>query len=345
MKPPTAQAITSGTDFDFPEPRELLAVLVPTPVTPYCYLYEALLWVAIQRHPLFSQWEHGDVRLDTEDLDDINPRMEFEPFSDDECDRAGLPHDPEYAAWTEGDGPPSDPALLKRLADSVADEKTRLELLSELPRAEAYAANLSAWEEQCDAFLDAPKSKLFLALREGKLAAYGKRISKQIAESFPEPLSHEEWHKWTLEPWQVISPNHWRSSGIQWEMCRANGTIADFALVLVSTEQLITAFPPMAERAGDVVRVGDGYQFLGTTAISRSSSRRGRPPYDWDAFHLEMAKRCKNGDLPTKQEALIAEMQAWCLAAWGSSVGRSTLLEKIRPYYNAFVRTSENGKG
>ena len=83
---------------------------------------------------------------------------------------------------------------------------------------------------------------------------------------------------------------------------------------------------------------------VGGVAVSRSG-KRGRPAYDWDTFHLQMARRCKEGSLPTKQEALIAEMQAWCLTAWGRSVGRSTLLQKIRPYYDAFVRKSENEKG
>ncbi len=54
-----------------------------------------------------------------------------------------------------------------------------------------------------------------------------------------------------------------------------------------------------------------------------------------------MAKRLTAKNLPAKQEALIAEMQVWRLHAWGCEVGRSTLLQKIRPYYLAFMRLSE----
>lgn len=32
--------------FDFPEPDNPMTVLTPTAVAPYCYLYEALLWVS-----------------------------------------------------------------------------------------------------------------------------------------------------------------------------------------------------------------------------------------------------------------------------------------------------------
>lgn len=49
-----------------------------------------------------------------------------------------------------------------------------------------------------------------------------------------------------------------------------------------------------------------------------------------------MAGRVQRGPLPAKQEALIAEMQDWCKAKWGLDVGRSTLLQKLKPYYDAF---------
>jgi len=55
-----------------------------------------------------------------------------------------------------------------------------------------------------------------------------------------------------------------------------------------------------------------------------------------------MAKRISEGLLPEKQEAGIADMQDWCARRWGKSVGRSTLLQKIKPYYDGFIRKSEN---
>ena len=66
--------------------------------------------------------------------------------------------------------------------------------------------------------------------------------------------------------------------------------------------------------------------------------KRGRPSMNWGSFYLELAGRVKNGDLPKKQEAFIFEMQGWCLKNWGREVGRSTLLEKIRPFYQEYVR-------
>jgi hypothetical protein len=110
---------------------------------------------------------------------------------------------------------------------------------------------------------------------------------------------------------------------------------------LVSFEQVLAAFPAEVHPEGQAVRIGDCYQIQDRQAVARGT-KRGRPAFDWDSFHLEMAKRLRVNNLPRKQEALIAEMQVWCLQAWGSDVGRSTLLQKIRPYYSAFMRLSEN---
>ena len=68
----------------------------------------------------------------------------------------------------------------------------------------------------------------------------------------------------------------------------------------------------------------------------------GRPSFRWDEFNVEIAKRARDGSLPDKQEAMIGEMQIWCKKRWDVDVARSTLLQKIKPYYDALVRKSEN---
>jgi hypothetical protein len=68
----------------------------------------------------------------------------------------------------------------------------------------------------------------------------------------------------------------------------------------------------------------------------------GRPSFKWDEFHLEIAERLQKGVLPTKQKAFISEMQQWCKTQWGREVARSTLLQKIKPYYDAFVRAEKS---
>jgi hypothetical protein len=46
-------------------------------------------------------------------------------------------------------------------------------------------------------------------------------------------------------------------------------------------------------------------------AADEPKARMGRPSFDWDSFHVEIAMRIYSGNgLPAKQEALIADMQA-----------------------------------
>ena len=69
----------------------------------------------------------------------------------------------------------------------------------------------------------------------------------------------------------------------------------------------------------------------------KMSTKRGRPSLDWNSFYLELTDRIKSDDLPDKQESFIAEMQDWCIKNWGQQVGRSTLLQKISPFYKKYV--------
>jgi hypothetical protein len=45
---------------------------------------------------------------------------------------------------------------------------------------------------------------------------------------------------------------------------------------------------------------------------SKARNLRGRPPFNWESFHVEIAMRIKSNSFPEKQEALIADMQKWC---------------------------------
>jgi hypothetical protein len=74
---------------------------------------------------------------------------------------------------------------------------------------------------------------------------------------------------------------------------------------------------------------------------ARPSKLRGRPPFNWGAFHVEIAMRIKSNSFPEKQEALIADMQKWCCENWQQEVGRSTILQKVKPYYDALANKSK----
>jgi hypothetical protein len=62
----------------------------------------------------------------------------------------------------------------------------------------------------------------------------------------------------------------------------------------------------------------------------------------WDRFHLEIAKRLMAGKIPEKQDAFVAEMHEWCRTTLGVKPGESTLKQRIKPYYDTFVRKVRN---
>jgi hypothetical protein len=99
---------------------------------------------------------------------------------------------------------------------------------------------------------------------------------------------------------------------------------------------------PDPKPAHDVAQIGDNFVLTRELKTDIQLPAVGRPPLKWDDFHVEIAKRVQRGELPSKQEAYISEMQAWCVSRWGQEVGRSTLLQKIKPYYDSFVRSKKS---
>ena len=317
-----------------------LTVLVPSPVASYCYLHEALLWMAFQRVPPYVEDEEGTDARWSKDGDGIRPYVETDHVSDDECQRAGLPPDPEYAVSMAGDYY-SRPQDIERLLKLDLEKADRAKLNADLLVSRDHYARADAWNEQFEHFVDLYKGRLFVALREGKIPSAGRCLPDDADESFPEPLTDEEWRAWANGvEWVFIPPTNWLSGGIDWDFSKARGVSKGYALILVSTKALMDAFPAMPAPAGQVLRLGDSFLMDSEPSHAREA-KRGRPALNWDALHLELAKRVAEKALPLKQEALIAEMQDWCSKNWGCRVGRSTLLGKISPYYEVFVR-SEN---
>ena len=322
-------------EFDFYESGGSFAVYVSTDVAPHCYLFEALLWLAFRRFPLaFPTDEGGDVRWDN-DFDDAVPSVEVDPASDGECERAGLPPSPEYAAFLAGDYI-SEPHNIEKLLSMNLEQADREKLETDLVASRVHYSACEAWERHFEQYLELHKARLFMALREGKIASAGKAIPTSASDDFPAELDADEWAAWARQKWRHIPSNNWQSTGIDWERSWSRGYSEDFALVLVPMKSLFEAFPPDPQPAGEAVQIGDAYLISGITAPA--GGKRGRPSFDWDELHLELAKRVAANALPSKQEALIADMQAWCLKHWHRSVGRSTLLGKISPYYATFVR-------
>ncbi len=334
------------SDVETPPSNSLPTVLVPAEVADRCYLSEALLWVALNKIPLAAEGlNEVDERIDQNEIGGLEQNLrEVQVVTDSECQRAGLPSNPEYEDFKAGDyhqTPENIRALLK--LDLPKEDKDRLEI--DLRESVAFHRRQAEWDGEFEQFLDIHKNRLFLALREGRLVALGKMLPKRtVSASLRHPDDDDYWSDWAKEPWEVIPSDYWLSNKIVWMESCAEGRGNAYALIQVKTEELFQVFPALkTDAVHGVVRIGDSFVIQdhdGSSVVP--DAKRGRPPHNWDEFHLEIAKRLKADSLPKKQEALIAEMQSWCRQKWGRDIGRSTVLQKLKPYYDNFVRVAKN---
>jgi hypothetical protein len=308
-------------------------ILVPHPLAEDCYLGEALMWVAINRFPLDPLNEEAwDIRLELDDIVGLEPNVEVEGPTDLESARVGLSARPVHAGTLCKWAPEQ---LKETLADGDLEERTRQYLERELAASIAFRESCRRWDEEFSDFIDEHRARLFLALREGKLVAEGIKLPESTHE---ESLISLDQSVRGFREWVSIPPDFWLSDKINWEKSSAEGRDAAFALIQVKTIELFACFPPPAAEVVKLTRVANDLVSV-EQAADEPKARMGRPSFDWDSFHVEIAMRIYSGNgLPAKQEALIADMQAWCQRTWRRDVGRSTLLEKIKPYYNAFGR-------
>ena len=202
----------------------------------------------------------------------------------------------------------------------------------------AFRRNQWPLSSECAAFIEVPKTKLFLALREGRLEARGRPLPKpDLDEAIVELDKGKVW-QWTGLEYQTIPDRIWRLDRINWEASSARTDSQHYMHIVVRTFQLFEVFPsPPVEQTNKVSIIAGQYVLDDEAALNfRKSHKRGRPPYDWDMFHLEVAKVIKSDELPRKQEAFVASMQQWCLREWGFKPGRSTIVQKVGPYYRTF---------
>jgi hypothetical protein len=332
---------TTATASSAPLPN---TILLPHAVAEKCYLSEALCWVALHRCPLASTLETGeDSRTYDKYIWSLRPPIDDELVSGDECELAGLPVNPEWKSLVEFEHylPPDH---IRRILEYERDEARLSDWRAELPVSEAHYKSVAEWNERLESFLDLYAAKLFVALREGTIGAEGKKLSKRALRAARRGGEDENAVDFSSGDWKAIPHDFWVSGGIDWKLSCGEGRDCAYALILVGTAELFRAFPaPPLEPSSRVARLGGGYVLLNDTgtALNMQTASRGRPPFPWDDFHVEVARRAAAGQLGTKQEALIEEMSNWCISRWGRSPGRSTISQKLKPYFDVLVRSPE----
>jgi hypothetical protein len=307
--------------------RTPVLVLVPVETAEHCLLSEALHYVALGRLPLNCNpiVKFGANLLGWAEREDFHRQATLAEFA------AGFGFPARYSpSGTHvplfGNYPTA--AATETIAGLQLDEDTSDE-------------DIIAGRQAAQVFFDSYRLHMRNLLHEGRLEGRGKRLPKPIAldEAREVDLSFD----CEFEP---ISREFWASAHIDWEASCAQGRIATYKFVQIATNDLFKEFPlptPLPAPS-EVVQVGGNFVWTGSLTTEVPKRFLGRPPFKWDEFHLEVAKRVKEDRLPSKQEAFIIDMESWCRDRWGQEVGRSTLLQKIKPYYDTFVRAEKSEK-
>lgn len=310
-------------------------ILTPYWVAEECFLVEALMWAGFHRYPKSEIIpDQVDFRFDKDQLDDYQPRIidDHGYVDSDESVRVGLKPNPEWEnllADEDGDAYLySDPVTIEKMLTLNLPKEEKKKYEKALPLAKKRKQEQDDWDAEYEEHIEIIEAKLFVALKEGTLKSFGRPVTlnKDDCHDYGE---HEE-----------ISASFWRQDSIDWNQSASENKKGHFCHIYVETNKLFELFPaPIPEKETGVSLIAGQY-LLDNDATPKAMkfSKRGRPSFDWDSFYLEITDRVKKDDLPDKQEALIAEMQAWCLEHWGRKVARSTLVQKVSPFHKKYVR-------
>jgi hypothetical protein len=308
-------------------------VLSPYWIAKECFLKEALMWAGFYRYPKSEIIpDEVDFRFHKDSQDEYEPNIpdDWGYIESGEAIRVGLPTNPAWEALFDNEETYmlSDPETIETFLKMDIDETEKKKLRKDLVRSKKQAALQAEWDKGYAEYIELIEAKLFIALKEGKLKAFGKRIFEE-----------DGFNNWKDEH-EEIPPKFWRREAIDWTSSASKTDTGHYCHICVQTEQLFALFPePEADKARAVSIIAGQYILDEDTAPKNlKMGKRGRPALDWGSFYLELAERVKRGDLPAKQEAFVAEMQKWCLENWGQEPGRSTILQKISPFYKKYVK-------
>lgn len=314
-------------------------ILEPHWIAEHCFLQEALMWAGFYRYP------KSEIIPDRVDDRFSKDQVEYEPMivnnhsyvESDEAVRIGLQPNPEWEELlTEDESSDaflySDAAHIERmltLKELEGDERKKYE--KALPAAKERQKEQEEWDASYEEYIEIIEAKLFVALKEGRLQAHGKAVTLKKDDNDDEYENYEEHEE--------IPKKHWRQDGIIWNASASKNKTGHYCHIYVETDQLFELFPPPDAEETKPISVIAGQYVIDEddTEKVKIAHRKGRPSYDWPSLYLELTDRLQKGNIPTKQEAFIAEMQEWCFTHWGRKVGRSTLLEKISPFYKKYV--------
>jgi hypothetical protein len=317
--------------------------LQPVALPDRCFLQEVLYWVAFERLPIASYTVDGKELRETGEVGGYAVDFIDTDLSEDETARAGIPPDPDWMAWIEDRITLPVARYNDFLAGSDLDDDVRKKFEVERECAIAHEKACESWSPHYERAIEFPASRIFVALRGGSLRARGRLLpggDLEMARSNREAYGRDVFDLDLTD----IPPTFWSLQGIDFDASAARNGTDYYCHISCRTDDMISLFPGEREEATGVMRVGDSFVLSERPGVSRSSLRRGRPSYPWDAFHLEVAELLRRDELPEKKEATIAYFQSWFDREHGVKASRSVVGEKLKPYYDRFLRSGGQKK-
>jgi hypothetical protein len=314
--------------------------LQPVALPDRCFLQEVLLWVAFQRLPLAEYTHDGEDFRSSREIGGYAVDFVDSFFSHDETERAGLPIDPRWPVH------PSEGVTLpvarydELLSKYDLDPDTRKRLEAEREDAREYQKESEAWLLHYERAIEYPASQIFVALKSGRLKAMGRLLPDPDVKAALSILEADGRDLFDIVPTNIPG-GFWSLQGIDFNVSAARSAADHYCHISCLTEDVLSVFPGDREEVAGVERIGDTFVLSERPRVVQPKrSQRGRPPYPWDAFHLEIAGLLRRGELPEKKEAAIEHFQGWFFREHGVKASRSVLGDKLKPYYDRFIKSA-----
>jgi hypothetical protein len=292
-----------------------------------CLLHEVLLWVAFQRLPVAIYNERGgDVRERPDDDGYVIEQVPDASLDEEECTRAGIPIDPRYIRY----GPGSEDLFEKIYRRDLEPEEISDLIQQSEKEKQQFEKDCASWELHYKGAIEYPASQVFVALRGGQLRARGRLLPSVDYDEEKVELFREL-------PEKEIPSAFWTLKGIDFESSAAKNESEHYCHITLRMADVLSFFSGEREETVSVERIGNTYVLESAKHVAQSVNR-GRPSYPWDRFHLEVTALLLRHELPKKKEAAIQYFQAWFSKVHGIQPSRAAIGEKLKPYYDSFLK-------
>jgi hypothetical protein len=311
--------------------------LQPVSLPERCFLQEVLYWVAFQRLPVTQYTLDGKEIRETEEIGDYATSFLAGYVFEEETQAAKIPPDPSWIAALEDRSTLPSTSYDEQLSEDNLTPEFRAWLQGEREKAVALEREMDKWTPMYEGALEYPSSIIFVALREGRLKARGRKLPSNDVNEALSMLSDEGLSTFDLA-FSDIPASFWTLHGINFDASTAKNGSDHYCHINFDTQDMLVIFPGERKPGGTVERIGITYIVNDAPQRKLPGTKRGRPAYPWEQFHIEVADLVRRGELPKKKEAAIEHFQHWFRQHLGVRPSRAAVGEKLTPYYNKFLR-------